>query len=168
MDRAQYEWLRTLATDCTDSAAPWWQTYPVYKSRYNRRIVFHWEQALDEPGRICISPLQEARRYVRILESDPSVKNRADLAREMGVSRARITQIMNLLLLDSEIRERLLGLEDQTAVRFFSERRLRPLIQIEDPKRQVREFEKMLAQIPRYKGLKGHVRLRLLRHASVG
>ena len=138
-----------MATDCTASAAPWWQTFPAYKSHYNRRIVFHWEQALDEPGRICISPLQEARRYVRILESDPSVKNRADLAREMGVSRARITQIMNLLLLDSEIRERLLGLEDQTAVRFFSERRLRPLIQIEDPKRQVREFEKMLAQIPR-------------------
>jgi hypothetical protein len=142
-------WLPTLTIDFTTSAAPWWQTFPVYKSHDNRRVVFQWERALDEPGRICISPLQEARRYVRILESDPSVKSRADLAREMGVSKARITQIMNLLLLDSEIWERLLGLEDQTAIRFFSERRLRPLIQIGDPKRQVREFEKMLAQIPR-------------------
>ena len=137
-----------MATDCTASAAPWWQTFPVYKSHYNRRIVFHWEQALDEPERICISPLQEARLYARTLESDPSVKTRADLAREMGVSRARITQIMNLLRLDCEIQEQLLRLEDQRAVRFFSERRLRPLIQIEDPKRQVRGFEKMLAQIP--------------------
>jgi hypothetical protein len=137
-----------LTIDCTASATPWWQTFPVYESHHNRRIVFHWEQALDEPGRICTSPLQEARRYVRILESDPSVKNRADLAREMGVSRARVTQITNLLRLDSEVQEKLLKLEDQRAIRFFSERRLRPLIQIEDPRRQLREFERMLAQIP--------------------
>ena len=141
-------WLRTLTIDCTASAGPWWQTFPVYKSHDNRRIVFGWEQIPDEPERVYTSPLQEARRYARILENDPSLKTRADLAREMGVSRARVTQIMNLLRLDSEVQERVLGLEDQRAVRFFSERRLRPLIQIEDPKRQVREFEKMLAQIP--------------------
>ena len=141
-------WLRTLTIDCTTSATPWWQTFPVYKSHDNRRVVFQWKRAPDEPERICISPLQEARRYVRTLESDPSVKTRADLAREMGVSRVRITQIMNLLRLDSEVQEQLLGLEDQRAIRFFSEHRLRPLIQIEDPKRQGREFERILAQIP--------------------
>ena len=137
-----------LTIDCTASATPWWQTFPVYKSHDNRRVVFQWERAPDEPERICISPLQEARRYARTLESDPSVKTQADLAREMGVSRVRITQIMNLLRLDYAVQEQLLGLEDQRVVRFFSERRLRPLIQIEDPKQQVREFERMLAQIP--------------------
>ncbi len=141
-----------MTIDCTTSATPWWQTFPVYKSHDNRRVVFQWERALDEPERICISPLQEARRYARTLESDPSVKTQADLAREMGVSRVRITQIMNLLRLDSEIQEQLLGLEDQRAIRFFSEHRLRPLIQIKDPKRQAREFEKLLAQIPRERG----------------
>ncbi|MCK4916470.1 MAG: hypothetical protein KAS89_09865, partial [Candidatus Eisenbacteria sp.] len=92
-------------------------------------MVLQWKGIPDEPERVYTSPLQEARRYVRILENDPSVKTRADLAREMGVSRVRITQIMNLLRLDSEIQEQLLGLEDQRAIRFFSERRLRPLIQ---------------------------------------
>ena len=138
-----------MTIDCTASAAPWWQTFPVYKSHDNRRVVFQWERIPDEPERVYTSPLQEARRYVRILKNDPAVTTRADLAREMGVSRARVTQITNLLRLDSEIQERLLGLEDQRAIRFFSEHRLRPLIQIEDSKRQVREFEKMLAQIPR-------------------
>ncbi|MCK4409667.1 MAG: hypothetical protein KAW67_06250, partial [Candidatus Eisenbacteria sp.] len=90
-----------MTIDCTASAAPWWQTFPVYKSHDNRRVVFQWERALDEPERICTSPLQEARRYVRILENDPSVTTRADLAREMGVSRARVTQITNLVRLDS-------------------------------------------------------------------
>jgi len=138
-----------LTIDCTASAAPWWQIFPVYKSHDNRRMIFQWERVPDEPERICISPLQGARRYARILESDPSVKTQADLAREMGVSRVRITQIMNLLRLASEVQELLLRLENQGAIRLFSERRLRPLVQIEDPKRQVREFEKMLAQIPR-------------------
>ena len=78
--------LRMLTIDCTASGAPWWQTFPLYKSHDNRRIFFQWE--------------------------------------------------------------RLLRLEDQRAIRFFSEHRLRPLIQIEDPERQVREFEEMLAQIP--------------------
>ena len=149
MDRAQSCWLRTLTTDCTASAAPWWQTFPVYKSRDNRRVVLQWEPTPDRPERMFTSPLQEARRYERMLESNPSMKTRADLAREMGVSRARLTQIMNLLRLDYAVQEQLLGLEDQRIVRFFSERRLRPLIQIEDPKQQVREFERMLAQIPR-------------------
>jgi hypothetical protein len=42
--------------------------------------------------------------------------------------------------LDSEVQEKLLKLEDQGAMRFFSERRLRPLIQIGDPRRQMREL----------------------------
>jgi CRP-like cAMP-binding protein len=137
-----------LTTDCTTSAAAWWQAFPVYRSQDNRRLVLQWQPTPDEPERVYTSPLLEARRYVRILENDPSLANRADLAREMGVSRARVTQIMNLLRLDPEVQKRLVGLQDQRAVRFFSERRLRPLIQIEDPERQMREVEKMLARIP--------------------
>ncbi len=148
-DRGLVCWLRALSIDCTASTAPWWQSFPIYKSHDNRRVVFRWEWIPDEPERVYTSPLQEARRYAHILESDTSVATRADLAREIGVSRARVTQITNLLRLDSEVQERLLGLEDQSAVQFFSERRLRPLIQIEDPGRQMREFERMLAQIPR-------------------
>ena len=142
-------WLRMLTIDCTAPGAPWWQTFPVYRGHENRRVVFRWERQPAGPERICTSPLQEARRYAGILKSDPVVKTQADLAREMGVSRVRVTQVLNLLRLASEVQERLLRLEDQKAIRFFSEHRLRPLIQIEDPKRQVREFEKMLTQIPR-------------------
>lgn len=91
----------------------------------------------------------EAKKYAGILKNDSLVKTQADLAREMGVSRVRITQVMNLLRLTSEVQEQLLRLEDPKAIRFFSEHRLRPPIQIEDPKRQVDEFRKMLAQVRR-------------------
>jgi hypothetical protein len=142
-------WLRTLTIDCTVSSAAWWQTFPVYRSHDNRKLVLQWQPTPDEPERVYTSPLLEARRYARILQNDPSLANRADLAREMHVSRARVTQILNLLRLDPEVQKHLLDLQDQRAVRFFSERRLRLLIRIEDPKQQMREFEKMLARIPR-------------------
>ena len=42
----------------------------------------------------------------------------------------------------------LLRLTDQRAIRYFSENRLRPLTQVEDPERQLAEFRKLLAQAP--------------------
>ena len=133
---------------CTATRRPWWQAFPVYKTHDNRRVGFRWEPTADEHERVYTSPLLKARRYARILKSDPSLANRADLAREMGVSRARVTQMMNLLRLDPEVQRRLMALQDQRAVRFFSERRLRPLIQIEDARRQMTEIDRMLAQVP--------------------
>ena len=142
------KWLPMLTTNCTDSGAPWWQTFSVYQGHENRRVVFRWEPPPAGPGRVWTSPLHEAHRYASILKSDPVVKTQADLAREMGVSRVRVTQVLNLLRLAPEVQERLLRLEDPKAVRFFSERRLRPLIPIEDPRRQLSEFQKMLAKVP--------------------
>ena len=100
------------------------------------------------PERAYTSPLLEARRYANILRSDPFVKTQADLARELGVSRVRITQVMSLLRLAPEIQDHLLHLTDQRAIRFFSENRLRPLTQIANPERQLEEFRKLLAQAP--------------------
>ena len=64
----------------------------------------------------------------------------------MGVSRVRITQVLSLLRLAPEIQEQLLRLTDQRAIRFFSENRLRPLTQIDDPARQIEEFQRLLVQ----------------------
>ena len=113
-----------------------------------RRIVFQWTPPPVVPERIYTSPLLEARRYASLLKRDPFVKTQADLAREMGVSRVRITQVMSLLRLAPKIQEQLLGLTDQQAIHFFSENRLRPLTQITDSARQLEEFQKLLAQVP--------------------
>ncbi len=138
-----------LVTRCTAPDAPWWHAFPVHKTVENRRVVFRWEPPPAEPERVYTSPLLEARRYASILKSDPVVKTQADLARGMGVFQVRTTQVMKLLRLAPELQERPLSLLYQKAVRIFSEHRLRPLTQIEDPKRQVREFQKMLAKVPR-------------------
>jgi len=146
-----------LATHCTISDPAWWQVFRVYQTiekretrrgGTGRRVVFQWTPPPVVPERVYTSPLLEARRYASLLQRDPFVKTQADLAREMGVSRVRITQVMSLLRLAPEVQEQLLRLTDQQAIRFFSENRLRPLTQINDPQRQLEEFQKLLAQIP--------------------
>jgi len=151
------KWLRVLATHCTIFDPAWWQAFRVYQTSdkrptgrggTGRRIVFQWTPPPVVPERVYTSPLLEARRYAGILQRDPFVKTQADLAREVGVSRVRITQVMSLLRLAPEIQEQLLRLTDQQAIRFFSENRLRPLTQISDPQQQLKEFQKLLAQAP--------------------
>ena len=134
-------------TDASSHSDPsWWQAFPVYKTLRNRRVVFRWEPPPVAPERVYTSPLLEARGYASLLQRDPFVKTLADLAREMGVSRVRITQVMSLLRLAPEIQNQLMRLTDQAALRFFSENRLRPLTQITDTARQLEEFQKLLAQ----------------------
>jgi hypothetical protein len=54
--------------------------------------------------------------------------SQADLAVKRGISRARVTQILNLLRLSPAVIELLLGLGDPLSVRSITERRLRRLI----------------------------------------
>jgi len=54
------------------------------------------------------------------------VKNQAELARIKGVSRARVTQILNLLKLDFRIIQDLENLGDTLESKIVTERMLRP------------------------------------------
>jgi hypothetical protein len=61
------------------------------------------------------------------------VNNRSQIAKRYDMSRARVTQLLNLLELAPEIQEHLLLLEDKKSVREFSERRLRSLLRLKYP-----------------------------------
>lgn len=68
------------------------------------------------------------------------VANRSRLAELLGYSRARITQVLNLMKLPDDIRRKIL-LTDS-----ISEFQLRPLIRIDDPGRQQTMFDRLLLQ----------------------
>jgi hypothetical protein len=68
------------------------------------------------------------------------VDNRSQLAKRYDMSRARVTQLLNLLELAPEIQEHLLLLEDKKSVREFSERRLRSLLRLKCPLAQEKRF----------------------------
>ncbi len=90
--------------------------------------------------------MHQAEGAKDIKKSDPFIDSQADIAREPGITRARVSQVMGLLKLPEEIQRTLPGLDDQRAIRYFSERRLRPLLMIPDQARQIQEFNRMLAE----------------------
>jgi len=64
------------------------------------------------------------------------------VAREFGITIARVSHVMALLKLAPERQKELAALQDQRAIRYFSERRLRSLLAIKDSSEQIREFNK--------------------------
>ncbi|KQC14319.1 MAG: hypothetical protein APR63_14565 [Desulfuromonas sp. SDB] len=56
------------------------------------------------------------------------VRNQADLARKLGISRARVTQILNLLKLDPLIIQELEKIGDLMDRRIVTERKMRGMM----------------------------------------
>ena len=73
------------------------------------------------------------------------VNNQADLAKRYGISRARVTQYLNLLKLPDEIIDFLKANKDQESIlRYFTERRLRELTRLKGNERRLKKFRRMI------------------------
>jgi len=70
------------------------------------------------------NPIFLAREWQKDL-SEGKYSSRADLSRKMGVSRARVTQILNLLKLPEEIIEKVYAMGDPLPKPIITERSLR-------------------------------------------
>lgn len=78
-----------------------------------------------------------------LLESG-QIANQADIARQQGITRTRVTQVMGMLRLAPEIRERILSMPDVSHQTLITERILRPIGTITDFHDQLREFHRLL------------------------
>ena len=87
--------------------------------------------------------LRKAIEWKALLESG-QVATQADIACREGVTRARVTQIMGLLRLASEIQGKILALPDDFHSSSVTERILRPIGAVADQRNQVREFHRFL------------------------
>ena len=137
-------WLRLPYID--RETVTWWQKFDIYKEIKDRKTFIKIGKPAVKKEKIYESPLVEAKRYRNLL-NDPLINNQSDIARDLGITRARISQVMSLLKLAPEIQKILLGFEDQKMIKFFSEYRLRPLLTINNPNQQVKEFKKMINEV---------------------
>ena len=104
----------------------------------------------DEPGRVPrISRLMAlAIRFDDLLRQG-EIRDYADLARLGHVSRARITQVMNLLNLAPDIQEEILYLPSTVNGHDpIAERDLRPIVAILDWTQQRRMWKELKGRIP--------------------
>jgi len=72
---------------------------PKKVNRQNFYILFFFQTAVKKssnPKKTYRNPIYLAKEYKKMIDSG-KVKNQAELARIKGISRARVTQILNLL-----------------------------------------------------------------------
>ena len=93
------------------------------------------------PG--AVKALLKAKEWKRQLDAS-EVASQAEIARREGLTRARVTQILNLLRLAPEIQEQVLNLPKSTTRPTISEHALRAIAQIDAPCRQEESFAQML------------------------
>ena len=86
--------------------------------------------------------LRRAIEWRALLESG-QVRSQAEIARRDGITRARVTQIMGMLRLDPGIQQHILAMPDLVRQPAISERALRPIAQLEDPRQQLAEFRSL-------------------------
>jgi len=73
------------------------------------------------------NPIYLAKDYKQVIDNG-QVKNQVELAGKLGISRARVTQILNLLKLNPLIIHELEKLGDPLKSRVINERMLRPYV----------------------------------------
>ena len=121
-----------------------WDEYDIFQLVMNKAPVF--DIGILEPSEpeIYPNPIKIALQYQQMLD-EGIASSRADLARILDVSRAKVTQMLNLLKLDEEIQEFMLGLEDtDERLKVLTERRLRQISKIIDSEHQKDEFLKII------------------------
>jgi len=117
----------------------------IYYDSFKRRRKIGIGLKPEKPPKIKANPILQALKFQEILSSKKA-KSKNELAKKIGLSRVRITQIMNLLKLNPEIIQRFSSFEP-AAFNFLTERRLRPLTRIKDKNTQIAIFRKMLQKV---------------------
>jgi len=91
---------------------------------------FNFQIAVKKPSapkKTYRNPIYLAKEYKEMIASG-EVKNQAELARIKGISRARVTQILRLLKLDTLDVQELEKFGDLLNTRIITERMLRPYV----------------------------------------
>jgi len=91
-------------------------------------------------------PIRLALEWRQMLADNPGL-NMAGIAQIKGVSRARVTQVMNLLRLPEQVQTVLLGVTTPEQIRLLSERKLRPIMACSDTRVQQRLVQELVATV---------------------
>ena len=137
---------KTLSVACHAQPHDKTGEYPCVPSKNVACHACVPKNIIEKPGRPRIKDhLTLARQFLEMIDSG-QVVNAAELSREQGITRARVSQVMSLLRLAPEIQDYIDNLDEQKGVRHLTERKMREVVKIEDAAGQVAQFEKIIGQ----------------------
>ena len=124
----------TLAAPAATAAPAGTQVYTgyVFRRRQGRAVAFT-AQPPEPPPEPVVRPARVARMLALAHNLEAAIErgayvDRADVARQLGVTRARVTQLLDLTLLAPDIQEQLLDMQAVDGVEPLSERALREVV----------------------------------------
>jgi hypothetical protein len=94
-----------------------------YNAKKHKKVSAREKARMNWPKKHII---HKAFLWKKMLD-EGEVGSLNEIAAREGVTRARVTQIMNLLKLPGEMQDFLFGLDDPEEIRKYSERRLRSI-----------------------------------------
>jgi len=109
-------WLLSGSPDCS-----------IDRTFISTYYFLHKVMKVNQIARIYRNPICLSKEYKQMIDNN-QVKNQSELARKLGISRARVTQILRLLKLNSLIIQKLEKLADPLKSKIISERMLRPYV----------------------------------------
>jgi len=112
------------------------------------RVITAVPPRLRKPPREPRTPrvvelLRKAIEWQTLLESGAAT-NQADIARQEGITRARVTQVMGLVRLAPQIQQHILSMPETIRRPTITERALRPLAQVENLLDQEVQFQELV------------------------
>ena len=120
---------------------------PLFRARHGKAVGVEPTPPPAAPARLrparVAHMLALAIRVEKMISSG-ELKNRAHAAANLGVRRARMTQILSLALLAPDIQEEILFLEVEGGVERITERGLRAVVSVDDWEEQQRRWQRLL------------------------
>lgn len=103
-----------------------------------------WQQYQSYLSRV--RPVARAEFYKRLMERQGLKTTRA-VARVTGEDHSRVARVLKILGLPEPVLDYLRTHDSPTVVTYFTEKRLRDLVAIQDPRRIWRQFQEMLREL---------------------
>ena len=109
--------------------SPCWVKRPIHQARRGNTSIIKVGRPHDSPIQLppYKNPIKRALAFQGLFD-DGIVDSKTKLAKLLGLSRSRVSIVLNLLNLDEEIKSYLLELDDDDPkLKVLNERKLRPL-----------------------------------------
>ncbi len=131
-------WLPVLRTQRNIPRG--WLVVPVFRNFRDRNVIYAVTPPTKQDRPEPVNPVTLALAFRKMLDE---VNSQSHLARKIGLTRSRVTQLLNLLKLPPAMVAELSAAKDRAQIAFYTERRLRPVTRLASRREKLEAFRRI-------------------------